>query len=65
MDKNHSLIIAAVVFGIIGFIHLLRSIFGWQMVMANFEIPLYLSYISVIVFGYLTWSMYKASKTNL
>ena len=49
MDKNKSLLIAAIIFGIIGFLHLLRSLFGWQWVLADFKIPLYLSYIAVIV----------------
>jgi len=62
MDKNRSLLIASLVFGIVGFLHLLRSLFGWQLVLTNFNIPLYLSYIAVIVLSYLSWSMYKASK---
>ena len=64
MDKNKSLLIAAIIFGVIGFLHLLRSLFGWQLVLANFKIPLYISYIAVIVLGYLSWSMYKASKVK-
>tara|TARA_Y100000310_G_scaffold342435_1_gene445694 strand:- start:5384 stop:5575 length:192 start_codon:yes stop_codon:yes gene_type:complete len=62
MDKNQSLLIASVVFGIVGFLHLLRSVFSWEMVISNFNVPLYFSYIAVIVLGYLSWSMYKASK---
>jgi len=62
MDKNQSLLIAAIIFGIVGFLHLLRSIFGWQVVIDNFSIPLYFSYIAVIVLGYLSWSMYNSSK---
>jgi len=64
MDKNKSLLISAIIFGVIGFLHLLRSLFGWQLILANFNIPLYLSYIAVIVLGYLSWSMYKASKVK-
>jgi len=64
MDKNTSLLLAAVVFGIIGFLHLLRSLFSWQLVIDNFNVPLYVSYVAVIVLGYLSWSMYKTSKTK-
>ena len=61
MDKNRSLLIAAIIFGIVGFLHLLRSIFGWEAVIGNFNVPLYFSYIAVVVAFYLSFSMYKAS----
>ena len=64
MDKNKSLLVASAVFGIIGFLHLLRSIFGWEAVIGNFNVPLYFSYIAVVVAGYLSFSMYKASKVK-
>jgi len=64
MDKNKSLLLASIVFGVIGFLHLLRSIFSWDLVLSNFKIPLYVSYVVVIVAGYLSWSMYKASTTK-
>ena len=62
MDKNQSLLIASVIFGIIALLHLLRSIFSWQLVIGNFNVPLYFSYIIVIVFGYLAWHIYGESK---
>ena len=62
MDKNKLLLIASIIFGIIGFLHLLRSLFSWQLVIDNFSVPLYFSYVAVIVAGYLSWNMYNASK---
>mgnify|MGYP001587361355 FL=1 len=62
MDKNQSLMLAAAVFGIIALLHLLRSIFSWPARIANFDVPLWLSYIAVVVAGYLAWLMYNASK---
>ena len=62
MDKNQSLKLASVVFGIVAFLHLLRSVFSWPMVLGNFNVPLYVSYIVVIVAGYLSWHMWNASK---
>lgn len=64
MDKNKSLLLASIVFGVVGLLHLLRSIFSWDLVLSNFKIPLYVSYVIVIVAGYLSWSMYKASTTK-
>jgi len=64
MDKNQTSIIVAIMFSIVGFLHLLRSIFSWQLAIENFSVPLYFSYIAVIIAGYLSWSMYKISITN-
>ena len=64
MDKNKLLLIASVIFGVVGFLHLLRSIFGWEAVIGNFNVPLYFSYIAVVVAFYLSFSMYKASKVK-
>jgi len=62
MDKNQSLMLAAFIFGIIAVLHLLRAIFGWPARIANFDVPLWLSYIAVVVAAYLAWNMYNASK---
>lgn len=64
MDKNKLLLVSSAIFGIIGFLHLLRSIFGWEAVIGNFNVPLYLSYIAVVVAFYLSFSMYKAGKVK-
>ena len=62
MDQNKSLKIASVVFGIIAFVHFLRSIFGWPASIGTFSVPVYFSYIAVIVAGYLSWLMYNAGR---
>ena len=61
MDKNKLLLVAAVIFGIVGFLHVLRLIFGWEAAIGNFNVPLYFSYIAIVVAFYLSFSMYKAS----
>lgn len=63
MDKNKSLMLASVIFGVIALIHLLRSIFSWPASIAGFNIPVYVSYIAVVVAGYLAWHMYNVSKS--
>ena len=64
MDKNQLLLIASVIFGVVGFLHLLRSIFGWEAAIGNFNVPLYFSYVAIVVAAYLSFSMYKASKVK-
>lgn len=62
MDKNQSLMLASVIFGVIAALHLLRSIFSWPASIGSFNVPLYFSYIAVAVAGYLAWHMYNAGK---
>ena len=62
MKEDQLLKVGAVIFGVVGFLHLLRSIFSWELVLGNFNVPLYFSYIAVIVAGYLSWYMYNESK---
>ena len=64
MNKNQLLLIASVIFGVVGFLHLLRSIFGWEAVIGNFNVPLYFSYVAVVAAFYLSFSMYKVSKVK-
>lgn len=62
MNKNQSLMLASVVFGLIALLHLLRSIFSWPASIAGLNVPVWLSYIAVVVAGYLAWHMYSTSQ---
>lgn len=62
MDKNQSLMLAAIIFGVIALLQLTRAVLGWKAVIGNFNVPVYFSYIAFIVAGYLSWHMYNASK---
>lgn len=62
MDRNQSLILAAVIFAVIAILHLLRAAFGLEAVIAGFNVPAYVSYIFALVAGYLAWHMYNAGR---
>ena len=62
MDKNKSLMLAAVIFGVIALLHLMRAVFGWDLRIGGWHVPVWLSYIAAVVAGYLSWHMYKAGK---
>jgi len=63
MDKNQSLILASVIFGVIALLHLLRAIFSWPARIGNFDVPLWFSYVAVVAAGYLSWHMWNACKS--
>jgi len=62
MNKNQSLKLASVIFGIVALLHLIRAILRWSVVIGNFNVPVYFSYIAAVVIGFLSWWMYKVSK---
>jgi len=62
MDKNQSLLLASAAFGIMALLHFLRSIFNWPASIGNLNVPVWLSYIAVVVLGYLAWHMYSAGR---
>lgn len=62
MNKNQSLTLASVVFAVLASLQLLRSILKWEVSINGFNIPVWFSYIAVVVMGYLSWVMYGASK---
>ena len=62
MNKNTALMLASVVFALAALLHLSRIVFGWKITIGNFEFPVYLSGLAVIVAGFLSWKMYSLSK---
>lgn len=63
MSKNLALMIAGVIFGFISIMHLLRSIYSVQIVIANYVIPMWVSWFGFIIALILCVLMFKA-RTN-
>ena len=52
------LVISAVVFGAVAFVHLLRLIFGWPAQVAELAVPLWISFVGLLVPGGLcVWAL--------
>ena len=62
MNKNSALMLAAVIFMVMGLVHLIRAVLGLDAVIAGFKVPVYVSYIFFLVAGCLAWLMYSAGK---
>ena len=50
--------LVSIIFAIIAVLHLIRSVFSLPATISNFNIPLYFSYLAVVVFGFLSWYVY-------
>lgn len=49
-------IIASILFAIIGLVHLLRIVLGWQFVVGNWNVSTWLSIVAVVVLGVLSYA---------
>ncbi len=49
MNRKSYLLATAIVFSVIGLIHLLRIILGWEAAIAGWTVPMWLSWLALIV----------------
>ena len=51
--------IAGIIFFVVALVHLLRILSNWQASVANWNVPMWLSYIGLVVAGYLAYNALK------
>lgn len=44
---------AGIIFLVIGLLHLTRAVYGWEAVINGWSVPIWLSFVIVLVAGYL------------
>ena len=54
--------IAGIIFGLVAFVHLVKVLFAWDANIGGWEVPLWISYIAVVIAGFLAYSAYKLLK---
>ena len=54
--------VVAVVASIITVLHLLRLVYGWEAVIGGWMVPLWLSVVAVVLFGWLAWKAFGMLK---
>ncbi|MFQ5531358.1 MAG: hypothetical protein ACE5ES_01955 [Candidatus Nanoarchaeia archaeon] len=62
MNERNFIITVTIIFILVGLLHLLRSIFSWTMVIQNFIVPLWVSYLAVIILVFMIYSAFKLLK---
>ena len=60
--KYHITNLAAILFVIIGFFHLVRVFNGWEAIIAGVSVPLWLSWVAVFVAFYLAYQMFRMDR---
>ena len=57
--RNFSLT-AAIIFAVIALVHLARAVFGWEVTINAYTVPLWFSWVAFIVAGGLSYFGWKA-----
>ncbi|MEK9178200.1 MAG: hypothetical protein AAB801_00290 [Patescibacteria group bacterium] len=47
--------VSGIIFGVVAFFHLLRLVLGWSVNIGPYNIPMWASYLGVVVAGYLSY----------
>jgi len=61
--ERNLLVLAGVVFGVVSLAHLLRLAFGWDIVIGSFYAPGWLSWVGVLITGYLSYSSFHFAQS--
>ena len=62
MKQKAFVAVSGTIFAIITFLHLLRLLYGWPAQIGTFVVPMWLSWLSILVAGYLALSAFLLSR---
>lgn len=60
MKTKTLLQVTGAIFGLIAVLHLIRALSGWQANIGLWQVPMWLSWIVVVVAGYLAYAAWTA-----
>jgi phosphoglycerol transferase MdoB-like AlkP superfamily enzyme len=55
MSRKAYLLVSAAVFSLVALLHLARVVFGWSAVIGGWSVPMWLSWVAIIVAGALAY----------
>jgi len=64
MSQRTFSLVAGVVFGLVALAHVLRILLGWSIVIQDISVPMWASWIAVIVMGYLAYEGFRLARTS-
>jgi len=54
--------ISAIVFLVIAIMQIIRVVLGWPAIIADFQVPIFVSLIAIVVAGYLAYENWKMAR---
>jgi hypothetical protein len=64
MSQRTFALVAGVVFGLVALAHVLRIVLGWSIMVQDFAVPMWASWIAVIVMGYLAYEGFRLARKS-
>ena len=64
MNRKSYLLATAIVFSVIGVVHLLRIILGWEAVIVGWTAPMWLSWLALIVSAVLAYFGFTLARSD-
>jgi len=64
MTHRTFLLVTCVIFALIALLHALRLIYGWKASVGDWSIPLWVSWVGLIVAGYLAYQSFLLKRTQ-
>ncbi len=55
--------VAAIIFGLMALLHLYRLFTHFQIIAGSHPIPLWASYVAIVVAGLLSWGLFRESRS--
>lgn len=59
MNQKNFFITAAIIFGLVAILHLVRAVNGLPLVIGIWELPLWLSWIAFVITGFMSYWGFK------
>ena len=64
MNKNMFLLLASAIFLIVAVAHALRLAFKWEVIVAGWQVPMWVSGGAVVIAAYLAYEGFRKTKSN-
>ena len=64
MNRKNYFLITALVFAVVGLVHLLRIILGWEAVIGGWTVPMWISWLALIASAVLAYSGFTFARSN-
>lgn len=64
MSQKTFLLTVAAFFSLIGLLHLLRLVFGWEAIIGTLIVPMWASWVAILVAGYLAYEGLRLGKRS-
>ena len=64
MTKSNFVLIDSVMFTLLGLAHLVRALMGWEITVGSYVVPVWLSWVSILIALYLGVQGFMLSKVS-